>query len=479
MKNSVFVKYYPQFLLLIVAFTFFTRMYRLHIPEEYMFDEVYHAVTAKLMVDGDMRAYEWHNPPPEPNTAVDWLHPPYAKLTQAASMAIFGKNSFGWRFSSVIFGCLVVLVTAKIAEALFKNKQLALLSAFLVSLDGLLFTMSRIAMNDVHVTFFILLSMWQYILYINSKHEEKKYILFSSIAAGLAIGTKWSGAFAIGFIGITETIYTLKTIFRSKTKLVSLFEKIFPKHFVKINIPFLLQQIALLFVTCILIPVILYLGSYSQMFLMGKDLNHLIEMHKNTWWYQTNLTATHPAQSKPIQWFLNTKPVWISVDYETKNMRADIYAIGNPALFWLGNLALFASVYTLILNKLKKKPNILSTLKKLLNRKIKLHETIQEHETAMLGLLLFAYAIVWMPWQLSPRIMFFYHYLPAVPLLTINLSYWLYKLWNTQRFRLLAFLAIALIFTCFVVLYPHMSFIKMPIEFKENVYFFFDFWKQT
>ncbi len=442
MKNSVFVKYYPQFLLLILAFTFLTRMYRLHIPEVYVFDEVYHAVTAKLMVDGDTRAYEWNNPPPEPNTAVDWLHPPYAKLTQAASMAIFGKNSFGWRFSSVIFGCLVVLVTAKIAEALFKNKQLALLSAFLISLDGLLFTMSRIAMNDVHVTFFILLSMWQYILYVNSKRKIKKYLFLSSIAAGFAIGTKWSGVFAIGFIGIVETIYTVKTFFG------------------KSSLTFLIHQIGILLVTCLLIPALLYLGSYSQMFLMGKDFNHLVEMHKNTWWYQTNLTATHPAQSKPIQWFLNTKPVWISVDYASRGLRGDIYAIGNPVLFWLGDIALFASLTVLILNKLKKKKHQLSK------------------DATTLGLLLFAYSIVWMPWQLSPRIMFFYHYLPAVPLLSITLAYWLIKIWNTQKFKLLSFLAIALIFACFVVLYPHLTLIKLPIEVKENFYFFFDFWRQ-
>ncbi len=438
-------------------------MYRLHIPEGYIFDEVYHAVTAKLIVDGDTRAYEWNNPPPEPNTAVDWLHPPYAKYTQAVSMAIFGKNSFGWRFSSVIFGCLVVLITAKIAEELFKNKQLALLSAFLISLDGLLFTMSRIAMNDVHVTFFILLSIWQYIRYVNSKREIKKYLLWSSIAAGLAVGTKWSGIFAIGFIGLVESIYTLKTFFGTQNKFRELLSKIFPRLFARLfsipNTRFLFKQIELLFITCLVIPALLYLGSYSHMFLLGKNFNHLVEMHKNTWWYQTNLTATHPAQSKPIQWFLNTKPVWLSVSYEKRNMRADIYAVGNPALFWLGDIAIFASLFTLIANKLRRK----KTTKDL----------------PAIGLLLLAYGIVWIPWQLSPRIMFFYHYLPAVPLLTINLSYWLVKLWNTQRFRLLSALAVLLIFVCFVVLYPHLTLIPVPIELKEKIYFFFDFWKQA
>lgn len=450
MKNTVLVKYYPQFLLLILAFTFFTRMYKLHVPETYQFDEVYHAVTAKLMVDGDTRAYEWHNPPPEPNTAVDWLHPPYAKLTQAASMAIFGKNSFGWRFSSVIFGCLVVLVTAKISEELFENKPLALLSAFLISLDGLLFVMSRIAMNDVHVTFFILLSIWQYIRYVKTDRKNKKVILYSSIAAGFAIGSKWSGAFAIAYIGINEFVYTVKTFFNTKLK----------NRWDNKNLYFVKNQFFLLVVCCLVIPAILYLGSYSQMFLLGKDFHHLVEMHKNTWWYQTNLTAQHPAQSKPLEWFLNTKPVWISVAYSGTNLRGDIYAIGNIALFWLGDIAIFATIAALLWQKIKKK--IL----------------FKKFEIKMLSLLLFAYGLVWLPWQLSPRIMFFYHYLPAVPLLTINLAYWISKLWSTQRFRFFAFLSVLLIIISFVVWYPHLTQMPVPIELKEKLYFYFSFWKQ-
>lgn len=450
MKNTVLVKYYPQFLLLILAFTFFTRMYKLHVPETYQFDEVYHAVTAKLMVDGDTRAYEWHNPPPEPNTAVDWLHPPYAKLTQAASMAIFGKNSFGWRFSSVIFGCLVVLVTAKISEELFENKPLALLSAFLISLDGLLFVMSRIAMNDVHVTFFILLSIWQYIRYVKTDRKNKKVILYSSIAAGFAIGSKWSGAFAIAYIGINEFVYTVKTFFNTKLK----------NRWENKNLYFVKNQFFLLVVSCLVIPAILYLGSYSQMFLLGKDFHHLVEMHKNTWWYQTNLTAQHPAQSKPLEWFLNTKPVWISVAYTGTNLRGDIYAIGNIALFWLGDIAIFATIAALLWQKIKKK--IL----------------FKKFEIKMLSLLLFAYGLVWLPWQLSPRIMFFYHYLPAVPLLTINLAYWISKLWSTQRFRFFAFLSVLLIILSFIVWYPHLTQMPVPIELKEELYFYFSFWKQ-
>jgi dolichyl-phosphate-mannose--protein O-mannosyl transferase len=39
-----------------------------------------------------------------------------------------------------------------------------------------------------------------------------------------------------------------------------------------------------------------------------------------------------------------------------------------------------------------------------------------------LAFLVSAYLLVWVPWLLSPRIMFLYHYLPAVPVLCILIA---------------------------------------------------------
>lgn len=464
MKFATLTKYYPQFLLLILAFTFFTRMYRLHIPEKYVFDEVYHAVTAKLISRGDVRAYEWHNPPPEPNTAVDWLHPPYAKYTQALSMLVFGENSFGWRFSSVLFGCLVVFLTAKIAEELFQDTVLALLAAFLVSLDGLVFTMSRIAMNDIHVTAFILLSIFFYIRFLNLKRKEKKLLLLSGVAAGFAVGTKWSGAFCIAILSMFEAVYILKSFWKQKNKFT--FQPIL-KTFREIGIS----------ITCLLlIPAILYILSYSHMFMLGKDFTHLVNMHKNTWWYQTNLEATHPAQSTPIQWFLNTKPVWMFVEYPPgTNSRADIYAVGNPFLFWIANISLLVSIGYIAFSKTRKNHFVTQTLKKITH----LFGKGSSSDSSVLSILLIMYFALWVPWQLSPRIMFFYHYLPAVPFLIINLAYWLRQLLKQKKTAYLAYLVLAGIFFNFVLWYPHWTLIPVPTELKDKLYFFFDFWKQA
>ena len=47
----------------------------------------------------------------------------------------------------------------------------------------------------------------------------------------------------------------------------------------------------------IIIPPIIYLISYIPYFLQGYNFNNFIELHKQIWWYQTNLEATHDYAS--------------------------------------------------------------------------------------------------------------------------------------------------------------------------------------
>lgn len=419
-------QYYPVLLLSLVAFAFVTRIYRLHIPENYVFDEVYHAVTAKLIANNDPRAYEWWNPAPEPDTAVDWLHPPLAKLTQAASIELFGETSFGWRLSSAIFGVLVILVTVKLAEALFQNKSLALLAGLIASLDGLLLVQSRIAMNDIHVTFFIILTLlWYWKL---RTIKEEKYLWLAGIAAGLAVASKWSGVLLIGGIGLYEILLALSRLWHKRQLVPELIRGI------KIIMAFLV------------IPVSIYLLSYSQMFLQSKNLSHFRELHRQIWSYQTGLTATHPAQSKPFEWFLDLRPAWYAVEYG-ENTKANIYAFGNPAIFWLGAIAVIISSFFVLIKK---------------------HKLTEAYT-----FLLFMYFMTWLPWQFSPRVMFFYHYAPAVPLLVIILAYSLMKI--PLKLRLLA---VGLIVASFIVWLPHWTLIQMPTEFVDKVYYFLDGWQQ-
>lgn len=512
--------YYRPILILILFFAFFTRINRLNIPERYIFDEVYHVVTAKLIARNDPRAFEWWNAPIEPNTAVDWLHPPLAKYTQAFFIKTLGENSFAWRLSSVIFGTMLIALVAKLADQLFDDKRISLLAALLASLDGLLLVQSRIAMNDIHVTFFILLTLIFYQKRLKTK-QEKKYLLLSIISAGLAMASKWSGIFILIFIGGWELIKHLSQL------------KSFKKLFTLDEYNWFFSR----FVVFLFIPLIIYISSYSMMFLQGKTficnqdvpiqgecyfenfkwgdrtwysgyVSHFVELHKQIFWYQTHLEATHTYQSRPFQWFLDLKPVWFHVDRPNDTQIANIYSFGNPLLFWIGDVFIFVSLIIIIAKlfdnilRLNEAKLSASRSNKIISRfsfdlpacagRLRFTRKIKTTNFSSLIFILVAYFIVWLPWQFSPRIMFFYHYTPAVPLLSINLAYWLIKIADskskkitlypggnrqlsyTQLFSLLAFGSILL---AFIIWYPHWTAIPMPKWWVENVYFFLKSWQ--
>ena len=55
--------------------------------------------------------------------------------------------------------------------------------------------------------------------------------------------------------------------------------------------------------TFILIPLLIYFLSYSPMFLQGKTWTDFVNLHKQIYYYQTHLTATHGYQSVMWQWY--------------------------------------------------------------------------------------------------------------------------------------------------------------------------------
>lgn len=412
----------------ILLFSFITRIYNVNIPEKYYFDEVYHAVTAKLYARNDPSGYEWWHEPPEPNTAIEWLHPPLAKLTQAFGILVFGENSFGWRISSVVFGTLVILLIYILAKKLTDSKNIGLIAAFLASLDGLLFAQSRIAMNDIHLTFFVLLSIIVY-----QQYKERKtniWLLLSGIVAGLSMSSKWSGVFVLG-VFFADQFFTFVRERKTLKK----------KH------------VAQLLFAWIIIPVIVYILSFTQFWIQGHTFEQFKELHNQIWQYQVNLKATHPRQSRPLEWMFDVKPVWFYVDYSKDNEVANIYNVGNPVLFIGGLISLFYLFYSLIFMKMQKK------------------------EFSNIVLLLLSYVIIWTPWFFSPRIMFFYHYTPAVPFLCIGLSITTYELIRSNAWRTVGLSVIFMSIFWFVLFFPYISGIHMPNEFVKSIYQIIPTWK--
>lgn len=289
----------------VLVFAFGTRIFGLGSPKSEYFDEVYHAFTARQILNGNKMAWEWWNTPPE-GFAYEWTHPPLAKLGMVLGMKIFGENAFGWRIIQAILGTGAVFLIYLISKELFKDRLLSVLSAAVFSLDGLPLVMSRIGMNDAYMLFSMLFSLYFFI---------KKKDFLSSIGFGLALASKWS------VIWIIPLFFLLWLKRKNKFK---------PSM-----------------IWFLLMPPTVYLLSYLPMFLTGHGLDIWWGMQKQMWWYHTGLRATHPYTSPWWNWPLLIRPIYLYTSNEVNGMVSRIYAMGNPFVFWFGLVSIvICSVYS-------------------------------------------------------------------------------------------------------------------------------------
>jgi 4-amino-4-deoxy-L-arabinose transferase-like glycosyltransferase len=123
-------------------------------------------------------------------------HPPLAKLL--FGMAIYFSKGVidplvAARLVVVILGSLTVIVLFFFTKELF-NRKIAIVSALFLSFQGTHIFHSRLAMLDVPLTFFYLLSLFFFYKGIKGNY---RLLLISSLNLGLAIGTKYTGLLLI------------------------------------------------------------------------------------------------------------------------------------------------------------------------------------------------------------------------------------------------------------------------------------------
>lgn len=455
----------------ILLFSTILRTYNLGEPVGYYFDEVYHAMTVKLIARGDPRAFEWiHGDSIEPGTYVEWLHPPLAKYFQAIGVLLVGETGLGWRLSNAFFGLAVITLIGVLSWQATKDLRVSTLAMGLGSLETLLLVESRIATNDIFVTFFILLTMCAYFWYLRSPTYQR--LLLVGAFSGLALSAKWSGVFILCWVITVELLLLIgahaKSLQNIQIKVVPLLFGIFSR-----------------LIALITLPIFIYIASYWMMFSQGKDFAHFLELHSQIIIYQTTLDASHPYESRPWQWFINSKPVWYLVEYGSGDQRKDIYAVGNPIIFWMGAVAVTSTTIWLVVYVFQHHRKIRIRLQSFRISTKYLHHPIPHISPWLgIGLITLAYWWVWIPWFFSPRIMFFYHYLPAVPLMicvtsavivrTYDVSLILQK--TQKNLSLIIQASIiglgALSVVSFVWLLPHALALIIPHWWKESLFLF-------
>lgn len=381
------------------------RLYQLGYPDAYIFDEVYHSFTARELIHNNIAAWEWWTTPPE-GVAYEWTHPPFAKYGMVASMLLFGENSFGWRFGSAAMGVLSILGIYHLVRAVFGSKPVALVAAFLVSIEGLHLSQSRVGMNDMYMLCFLIWSLY------SAVRDKWKH---AALLFGLALSSKWSALYGVIPLAI---IYLHNNTFELSAKS--------------------LLSHALRIIRLLAITVLTYVLAFVPFLTAGHTWEQWWELHRQMWYYHTHLVATHGYQSTPYQWLFVLRPVWYYVQYGEKI--SNIYAQGNPAVLWLG-----LASFLLLLTKIR-----------------------QFRYFIFLALC----TVFTLPWVFSPRIMFFYHYLPSATFLCVVLAAWLMELPRSVRTMVLGIASLTLI-----VLSPVYFGFPMGKEYWDTLFSIFPSWK--
>ena len=306
----------------ILTFALSIRLWRLSLPTGYVFDEVYYAKNANSLLSSAVEL-------DAQGQAEFVVHPPFGKWLIAIGIRFFGNEEFGWRFASAIFGTLSILLIYLIVKKLFNSEFLSITAALLMAFDGLNLVMSRVALLDIFLMFFILLSI--YFLTTNN-------LWLSGSAIGLAISIKWSAAFLIPLVILFVVIYN-KVTFRNLYKVVSQFT---------------------------LLPISIYFASWSGWIFSSQGWARQSESNvfASLWNYHLQildfhqgLDDKHAYQANPWSWLVLGRPT--SFYYESpsdcgaEKCAQEILAIGTPLLWWISIFAV-AITFGFLVTKLER-----------------------------------------------------------------------------------------------------------------------------
>jgi dolichyl-phosphate-mannose--protein O-mannosyl transferase len=119
----------------------------------------------------------------------DWNdHPPLGKLVLVPAMLLFGDRGLGWRLSSALLGLAIVGLAGLDAAKLFGDRRVGMLTAAFVAIDGFFLSYARTALIDNPLTAFIYaalaLMLWGRTL---------AWFAGAAICVGLAVSCKWTG----------------------------------------------------------------------------------------------------------------------------------------------------------------------------------------------------------------------------------------------------------------------------------------------
>jgi dolichyl-phosphate-mannose-protein mannosyltransferase len=371
------------------------RFWRLGSPHAVIFDETYYAKDAWSLLhlgyegtwpdakQANREILAHHQTIPLDPAASYIVHPPVGKWTIAIGESIFGLNPFGWRCMLALLGTLSVLMLCRIGRRLFRSTALGCLAGGLMAVDGLHLVMSRTALLDLVVMFWVLAAFGCLLIDRDRARARlaaalpgdapcdevasrlflglRPWRLAAGVCLGLATATKWNGLYVLLAFCLMSVLWDAAG-----------------RRVAGARVPYAstaLRDAPLAFLVMVPVALLVYLLSWTGWLVTDKGyfrtwaqthpsslptflnpLRSLWHYHAQMYEFHTHLTEYHIYRSNPWSWLVLGRPV--SYYYVAVNPKPgvndcagpgqcarEVLALGTPLLWWTAVAALVYLLY--------------------------------------------------------------------------------------------------------------------------------------
>ncbi len=431
--------------LLVTLFGGILRFWDLAHPKGVVFDETYYMKDAFSLItwgvervavkDADKailagRTDIWESCAPDAldKCASYVVHPPLGKWMIGAGEWLFGLTPFGWRFAAALIGTLSILVLARVARRMTRSTLLGCFAGLLLALDGLHYVLSRTALLDIFLMFWVLAAFACLVVDRDQARERlvawyessplspygprlgaRPWRLAAGVCLAFAMSVKWSGIFFLAAFAVLSLLWDFgaRRALGLRQPYVGAFNKDVPQG--------ILSFAVVPFVTYMLTwagwfaSANGYGRNWAQATSAGNPLFFLFDSMRSWIKYQwqvftfhSGLESTHPYMSEPWSWPLLLRPVafWYEGRQNTcgvKDCSEAVLGVGTPVI-WFGALAALVALIAFYVSS----------------------------RDWRAGAVLLAYAMGWLPWFYfaiaDNRTMFLFYAIPMVPFMVLAIT---------------------------------------------------------
>ncbi|RIV39369.1 dolichyl-phosphate-mannose--protein mannosyltransferase [Micromonospora radicis] len=377
----------------VVAIAAVLRFANLSHPPGKIFDEIYYARDAWALVD---KGVEWNYKDGGPSYVV---HPPLGKWLIGLGEWAFGyadtehgisvpghlwttSPEFGWRFSAAVIGTLSVLLLVRIGRRMFRSTVLGCVAGLLLAVDGFHLVLSRTALLDIFLLFFVLAAFGALVLDRDATRRRWSraleagldptargragrppggwrtwpwWRLATGVLLGCAFAVKWSALFFVPMFALLMLLWDVGA--RRSAGVPRPWRATMLDGFPSMVLAGLLMAVT--YVTTWSGWLLSHEGYYrlaerypqaglSDAPVVG-PLWNLMRYHQAALGFHNQLDDAHKYQSWPWQWLLQGRPVafhWVQpAGCGAPTCAEEVLLLGTPLLWWSFLPALVALIW--------------------------------------------------------------------------------------------------------------------------------------